>query len=177
MQTFNEQWRPIKGYEGIYVVSNLGNIRSVKKKIYRKQRLERYKRAELSKNGIRKVYLVHRLVAIAFVDNPDNKKQVNHKDGNKHNNISINLEWCSHSENMQHAHQQGYYKKSILQKGHPVKQYDKKGNFVKEYLSAMDAERATNIPNANINKCLKNKRFSAGGYIWKSTTPLFNINK
>lgn len=113
-----EQWKEVIGYEGLYEISNLGNVRSPEK-ISRggnklkakpiKLDLKRngYYVARLSKDGKVFNYSVHRLVAIHFVDNPDDKPYVNHIDGVKTNNLSENLEWSTPSENIQHANRTG----------------------------------------------------------------------
>lgn len=113
-----EIWKNINGYEGFYCVSNMGRVKSVKRLIRRNDgtiqktrshilRLHQtgngYYQVQLSKNNKSKYLLVHRLVAEAFLSNPENKKQVNHKDGNKKNNNVDNLEWMTCSENALHA--------------------------------------------------------------------------
>ena len=105
-----EIWKPVVGYENLYEVSNYGRVRSLdrvdcagrkRKGKELKQRSDKdgYKRAGLSKNGTSKPLLVHRLVAIAFISNPQNKPQINHKDENKANNCVWNLEWCDQAYN------------------------------------------------------------------------------
>lgn len=103
----SEKWIPIKGYEGLYEVSTHGNVRSIKRsgskggisKIFDDRG---YDRVYLSKNGKMKQFILHRLVAIAFISNLENKEQVNHKDGNKQNNFVHNLEWVTRKENELH---------------------------------------------------------------------------
>ena len=101
-----EIWKPVVGYEGLYEVSNLGNVKTLHYYGGRRQKLmslgkrsDGYLTVGLSKNGICKHYSVHRLVAIAFIPNPDNLEMVNHKDENKENNNADNLEWCTRSYN------------------------------------------------------------------------------
>ena len=134
-----EQWRDVKGYEGKYQVSNLGNVRSLDMKQTRFNGLVRcefqikgrdlkpfqtgkgYKRDQgyLTIKIAGKSYKVHRLVAEAFLDNPNNFEQVNHIDGNKDNNAVSNLEWCNNKQNAIHAAKNGLTpsgSKSILHK-------------------------------------------------------------
>ena len=108
-----EEWKDIKGYEGYYQVSNLGNIKSFiyfngHEYIYRERILKpqnnRYLTVRLAKNKKVKQYTIHRLVAEYFISNEDKKPYVNHKDGNKYNNRVDNLEWCTAKENTQHAY-------------------------------------------------------------------------
>ena len=109
-----EPWRPVPGYEGIYDVSSKGRIRRIhspnghhKETLYGilEPVINRYgyHRITLSKNNIRINYSVHRLVALAFIENPNNKPFINHIDGNKVNNTVENLEWCTSGENNRHA--------------------------------------------------------------------------
>lgn len=110
-----EVWKSIKGYEGLYEVSNCGNVFS----LYSKRNIDcgltskKYKRVCLSMEGKSKFHHVHRLVAEAFIPNPENKPQVNHKDGNKMNNCVENLEWCDNSQNQQHAYDVGLKNKKL----------------------------------------------------------------
>ena len=112
-----EEWKPIKGYEGLYEVSNFGRVKSldrinccgkrVQSKLFSTQAKKNYITVVLNNDGNSKTFRIHRLVAQAFIPNPENKPCVNHKDGNKQNNHVNNLEWCTHSENMKHAHDTG----------------------------------------------------------------------
>lgn len=100
-----EKFRDIKGYEGRYQVTSWGRVYSVdKRRFIRQEETEKsYLRVDLiDENGKRKHHKVHRLVAKAFIPNPQNKKQVNHKDGNKQNNSVTNLEWVTDRENKEH---------------------------------------------------------------------------
>lgn len=110
----NEIWKDVVGYEGIYKVSNFGKVLSIsyRNKEYSKIRLNQidnygYSVIDLFLCKKRRNVKVHRLVAIAFIPNPENKPQVNHKDGNKLNNHVFNLEWCTDSENNIHAYKIG----------------------------------------------------------------------
>lgn len=102
-----DKWVSVIGYEGLYSVSNDGHVVSVKRNKLLKQnkhrRVNGYYIVRLSKFGKAKQFLVHRLVATAFIPNPNNKPEVNHIDRNKLNNISDNLEWVTHQENIKHS--------------------------------------------------------------------------
>lgn len=106
---------------------------------------------------------IHRLMAELFLCNPDRKDQVNHIDGDKHNNDLANLEWVTHQENAVHAVAEG------LTPTVSVSQYSKDGELIASYKSIIEAERATGTCNPNITKVLKGKRKTAGGFIWKLT--------
>ena len=115
-----EVWKPICGYEGIYEVSNHGNIRSLdridfagrhlKGKLFSTKAKGNYITCVLTKYGEHQTFRIHQLVAETFIPNPDGKQCVNHKDGNKQNNHVSNLEWCTHSENNRHAFRTGLSK-------------------------------------------------------------------
>ena len=113
----NEIWKVIPGYENFFEVSNLGNFRSLDRLVpYRNGKMRNYpgkalkveqmedgyQRIVLMRDGIRKRYMCHRLVAEAFIPNPNNLAQVNHKDGIRNNNTVENLEWCTQSQNERH---------------------------------------------------------------------------
>jgi len=109
-----EIWKDITGYKDIYQVSNLGRVKSLsrfqsKTEIILKGEIDKrgYKRVRLSKDNTTKKFQIHRLVSLAFIDNINNKPQINHIDGNPSNNNVNNLEWCTQSENQIHAFKTG----------------------------------------------------------------------
>jgi hypothetical protein len=123
-----EIWKDIEGYEAIYQVSNTGQVKSLKSlhaesglilKIH--NQIKGYSRVNLWKKGVCKSATIHRLVAMSFIENKDNKNQVNHKDGVKSNNCVENLEWCNASQNMIHAYKIGLKKPNVLSKTHREK--------------------------------------------------------
>lgn len=121
-----EEWRDVVGYEGLYQVSNLGNVKSLDRLVIcedgfirrmkgglLKQQINRgYMNVRLYKNGVGKTVKVHRAVAMAFIDNNEKKPTVNHKDGNKTNNCVDNLEWFTHKEQTRHAIETGLKKRN-----------------------------------------------------------------
>lgn len=161
-----------------YIVSRDGTVtdlRGIPLKQYKEK--NGYMRVWVRQDGHRKKMSVHRLVAIAFIPNPENKPCVNHIDGNKNNNNVNNLEWCTFSENETHSHVS--LGKTIkrehieaLVAGHtekvrtPVVQKSLDGNEIATYKSMADAQRETKISQGNISMCCNNKRKTAGGYKW-----------
>ncbi len=119
-----EEWKDIKGYEGLYQISNLGRVKSLPKvrdlyfrtdeRILALSTHKGYLQVGLHKNNKRKLYRVHRLVAETFIPNPNNYKEVNHKDCNKQNNYIDNLEWCDRKYNVS-------YSKGNMKKQHNCK--------------------------------------------------------
>lgn len=111
-----ERWKAINGYDGIYEISDRGRVRGKHGilKAWEHNGKQPYYVVGLSKNGKSHNYLVHRLVAESFIENPMNKEQVNHIDGNVHNNCVLNLEWVTNSENTQHAYDHFLNKRNQL---------------------------------------------------------------
>jgi len=178
-----EKWKDVVGYEGLYKVSNYGNIFSnYSNKILNPNRMKAgYLSFELFKNKKSKRLLVHRLVAFAFIENLLNLPQVNHKDENKSNNVVENLEWNSAKENMNYGtrierqrkntdYTQERRKIIAIENGKkaciPVIQSDKTGNFLNFFESAKSASQKLKINASHIAETCLGKRKSAGGYVW-----------
>ena len=169
-----EEWRPSVGYEGLYEVSSMGRVRSVERIVWNgrgyrtvqekilkpKKAKGGYLQVHLNKDGKDKLYLVHRLVAIAFISNPDNLPQVNHKDENKENNCVSNLEWCSHEYN-------NNYGSRTQKTSKPVIAIDKVSGLIIKFPSIMEASRVTGVSCGNIVHCCKGRYKYAGDYFWQ----------
>lgn len=180
-----ETWNPIKGYEELYEVSNLGRVRSLDRVYVRKDgsrytingRLMKpfdtkdgYKSVKLRSYGNRKTFRVHRLVAQAFIPNPDNYMIVNHKDEDRINNRADNLEWCTNLYNLNYG--SAKERLSISHKRNPVyskpvEQYTIEGQFIKSYPSAKEAAKQTGLHAQNIGACCRGLHSHSGGYRWK----------
>lgn len=159
-----EEWRPVNEYEGLYEVSNLGRIKSVAKAIYLMPSIrEGYQFVTLSKNGKKLSKNVHRLVAKAFIPNPNNLPLINHKDENKQNNNVNNLEWCTPKYNSNYG---AGAKRSALARSIPVKQISEDGTFV-IWNSFHEAQESSGVSRRDIYRVCEGKRKKAGGYIWE----------
>lgn len=119
-------------------------------------------------------FTIHRLVAKAFIPNPNNLPQVNHRDGNKFNNKVENLEWCSSSDNQKHAYRIGLKKTpnlgrfgSLNHSSKVIIQYSLTGVPIQEYGSTREASRVTKINQGTIAACARGERASAGSYKWR----------
>lgn len=181
----DEIWKDVPGYEGRYQVSSEGNVKSLGRVVMRSDGkpythkeciLEHrincwgYHTVPLSiRDGANKQrrYMVHRLVAMAFVPNNNNYPQINHIDGNKGNNTPSNLEWCTNSMNQRHAWKLGlnhYTHKFDI----AIMQYDLNGNFVKKWRSIHEAARSFGKKaEGHIWACLNGKRNKCMNYKWK----------
>lgn len=181
METFNI--RNIFGYEGYYQIADNGNVFSCEREIKIKSRKGKdffikykakkmklhlgnngYKYIMFSKDNHQKVYLVHRLVAIAFISNPENKPEVNHIDGNKSNNNVLNLEWVNKSENSKHAFRMGFINQSGENNG-DSKLTKKQVVTIKEMISQKkiiqkDIARIFNVSEENICAIKKGRSWS-----------------
>lgn len=152
---------------GLYKVSNLGRVKSIfryKKILKLHFDKDGYSYVRLYKNKKSFNKLVHRLVAEAFIPNPKNKPQVNHKDFNRSNNVLTNLEWCTGQENIDFSNNKGRYNGKGIR---TIYQYDANGNFIKQWESLTEASKTLNIDLSNICRCCANGKPLAGGYLWK----------
>lgn len=182
-----EVWKDIAGYEGLYQASSMGRIRRLrfinnyvdKRKITIVKAYpinSGYLKIMFHKDGGYENKLVHRIIAETFIPNPKGLDQVNHKDGNKHNNNADNLEWCTQSENMRHAVNMGLFTAFSLgkygadnPKAIPVEMLDKNtGELLKRFGSLIDAAHFLGKEKSgHIVSCCKGKLKSAYGYRWR----------
>jgi hypothetical protein len=179
-----EEWRNVAGYEGLYMVSSFGRVASLSspyksgdKTFHKKQKILK---ANLRKKGYLAVtlsncnkivhsYLIHRLVAIAFVNNSKNLPFINHKDENPQNNHANNLEWCTNSYNCNYGshnkrmaetlHKTAYQRRKVIQLTVDMQ-------YIGEYVSIIEAAIATNTNRSCISNCCLGKYKTGGGYKW-----------
>lgn len=182
-ETTCEIWKPVKGFEGLYEVSNMGRVRSLDRVVYQKNKFGRMSRhiyygqiikqqkqrngyfiVNLYRNGQIEKCLVHRLVGSCFLEKKDGKDCINHLDCDKSNNRAENLEWCTQSENVQYAYDVGAMKPPHMRK---VAQYSLDGVLLKVWESQSEASRNLGIYQSNIYKVCSGKRNQTGGFIWK----------
>lgn len=188
-----EIWKDIAGYEGLYEVSNLGRVKSlITNKILKPSfdGKKNYLFVGLYKKGVKtKLINVHRLVAMAFIPNPNNYPQVNHIDENKINNRADNLEWCTIKYNSNYGNAKknmiasrrrnnnmglvamkglatrNKYKLNGYEK--PIKQFDLDGNFIQRWKSATEIQRQLSISRISISRCCRGIYKQSHGYIWR----------
>lgn len=154
-----EEWRDIKGFEGLYQVSNLGRVKSLK---FGKERILKprktnigYLQVWLYKDVRKKCYMVHVLVANAFLPNPDNLPEVNHINEIKTDNRVDNLEWCSRIYNIR-------YSQAVA-----VNQFTLDGRFIRRWDCIMEVQYQLGFDGSSICKCCQGKLKLAYGFIWK----------
>ena len=180
-----EIWKPVKGYEGLYEVSNLGRVKTLVKKGNRNEFVMTpthskygYMSIHLYKNTERKRKLVHRLIAIAFIENPENKATINHENGVHDDNRIENLTWATQKENNQHAY-------DVLKRKGPstgkfgkdnpgskiIYQLSMDGKVLKKFYGLRDAGRQMNLNYKNISGAALGSTKSCGGYKWQYEKP------
>lgn len=178
------EWKDIKGFEGLYKISSNGYVKSLGKGkstdprtkqvriIKPREKKNGYLEVKLHKDGRRYFFTIHRLVANAFLLNPCNKPEVNHKNGIKKDNNYLNLEWCTPSENQKHAYENGLQKR-LLGVNSPfrksVNQLNLNGELIKKWHCIKDIQRDTNMNTFGIIKCCKNEKKykTAYGFKWE----------
>lgn len=174
-----EQWKEIKGFDGLYSISTNGKVRANAKIVSTENGVTRcmephemsqyvgrngYLRVNLSKGKVRTSYPIHRLVAQTFIPNPMKLSIVNHKNENKHDNRVCNLEWCTNTYNLKYGTTQRRRVKKI---GHKVIVTDLNGNNAKAYISIREAAKATGCPLSEVYKVCIGKKESYKSYIFK----------
>ena len=177
------RWKPITGYEGLYEVSDNGIVKSIRRvnnsgRSYGKRMIggyilrqmadkDGYKFVCLSKNGVRKPFRVHRLVAVAFLDNPKHLSIVNHKNENKADNRVSNLEWCSVAYNNHYG--KGYCEHRFLKVRKAVKQLDLNKTMVRVFKSISEAASVLGVNRNTIARRVNSSSLKPYyGYIWAS---------
>ena len=156
--------KPINGFEGLYEIDEDGGVYSLRSKKYLKpiKTNSGYLQVSLFVNSKRFYRYIHRLVAEAFIDNPNNLLEINHIDENKMNNNVNNLEWCSHKYNCNYGNRNANVSSSIGQ-------YDLDGNLIKAFKSIKEASAETGIKVANISAVASKHKWrkTAGGFVWR----------
>ena len=177
-----EIWKDIEGYEGLYQISSLGRVKSLERTYtanYQGQPIQKkcgerirktttvhgYPHVRLYKHCKGMNFKIHRLIAIAFIPNPDPTKytNINHKDGNKLNNSIDNLEWSNDQLNIRHGYETGLYDNVFK----PVERYTLDGVFLGRWKSAREASKETGEHFGNISDCCRGTRKKCNGYTWK----------
>ena len=177
MNREEENWKDIEGYEGLYQVSDKGRVKSLnynhtgKEKIMKLKTTKKgYLSIALHKYGKQEYLRVHRLVAQAFIPNPDNLPQVNHKDEDKTNNCVENLEWCTAKYNLEYnnGHKRRACSRTNGKLSKQIAQYtfDLPCELIKVWPSMSEIQRQTDYAKGNIFKCCNGKYKQAYGFIW-----------
>lgn len=176
----NEIWKDVRDFEGIYQVSNLGRLKALEREVLvcggATRRIPEhiikpmkckngYYEASFSLKQRRTVRLLHRVVADAFIPNPFNLPEVNHKDENIANCRADNLEWCTSKYNANYGTRNA--RMMVLRKTKRVAQRTKDGEFINCFKSIADAERVTGVDNTTITRACKGKQKTAGGFVWQ----------
>lgn len=189
-----EVWKDVVGYEGLYQVSNMGRVKSVKRVVNSTNPKQSWKTINerilkpssygkppkcggirhldvvLYRKGKQKTEKVHRLVAMAFIPNPNNYPIINHKDENPSNNCADNLEWCTHQYNSNYGTRKECWLKSFPTT--PVLQYSIQGRLIAQFKSVADAAASVNVSSSLIYKvCSGNECHQVAGYVWRFANP------
>lgn len=166
-----EIFKDIEGYEGLYQISDHGRVKSLnynhtdKERILKlSKRKDGYLRVQLWKNRNYKNYYVHRLVAQAFLDNPYNLNEINHKDEDKTNNHVDNLEFCTSKYNCSYGTRN---QRRVNKTSKPTYQYTLDGKLIREWSSTAEVQRQLGYSQGHISQCCNGKTKTAYGYIWK----------
>lgn len=184
-----EIWKDIEGYEGLYQVSNYGNVKSLNyrnkgyaRNLVPKTNCKGYNWVILYKSKISKPILIHRLVANAFIDNPNGYPIINHKDENKTNNSVENLEWCTLSYNVKYSmdrhperffvssgqrKKRDYYKLKTKYASIRINQLTLDGKYIKQWFNLAELKHKQNYNSTSIKECCEGKRKTAYGYKWE----------
>ena len=164
-----EEWKDIQGYEGIYQISSLGQVKNIEtnKILIGDTNSLGYRRVTLYK-PIKQRFFIHRLVALHFCDGFSEELVVNHKDGNKTNNEATNLEWVTRSENDKHAFNLGLRKSYPCQFKKRILAYNAKtGELEKIYENTKECEEDLQVKRTNIYNCCNGKQKTCRGYVLK----------
>jgi NUMOD4 motif/HNH endonuclease len=187
-----EVWKDIPGFEGLYMVSSIGRVKSlgrkaenknqtIKEKILCPLKKGHYRYYQLRKGGETVREFCHRLVAAAFIPNQNNYPYINHINGTPRDNRVENLEWCTPSQNIKHAYKNGLMRPPKKQplKRKAVIQKTLSGEFIKEFESIESASNETGEPKATICRCAKGQTLNPTRYIWEYnyTTVLSQLNE
>lgn len=167
-----EIWKDIPWYEWLYQASNLGRIKNKISWAHLKwSKNDRwYVRVALNKNKIKKEFKIHRLIALSFLDNTENKPQINHINWIKYDNKLENLEWCTLSENQIHRYKvlkKGISKSWLNKTSKKVNQYDLDWNLIKTWDCIKDIKRQLKIDDSSVIRCCKWKQFTSWWFTWK----------
>lgn len=165
MDNVDEVWKDIDGYDGMYKISNLGNVYSkyVHRNLKPAKTQDGYLYVMLRDNGKQKINMIHRLIATYFIPNPDNLPVVNHKDENTLNNSIDNLEWCTYSYN--NTYNNAHIKRA-LKNSQEVFGYNEQGEIIHHYYSAREAARQLGYNNTNISACCNNHLLTYKNIVW-----------
>lgn len=193
----NEIWKDIEGYEGIYQVSSLGRVRSLPRVVYIRhqsgkvwpreekgiimaQKLQNTDRLQVCLRKVvdgkrhRRTFYVHRLVAVAFVPNPDNKSTVNHINEDHHDNRAENLEWMTKKENNQYGTHSERCGKALRMS---VEQLTADGKHIAYFDSISQAATETGCPISSIHRCCRGEQENTKGYKWRYNTTFRKLLK